>query len=135
LDRFLQIGFGRGARRNARHRRDRDNRTSRRLRRDIGRLPDDFPSKESQTDTDKEKSSCSIHLRVRCAPEPIWIQEFAIASALWALAKAAALRPFPTHRADTAKMSILPADRFGEAGAGDETRTRDVLLGKEVLYP
>ena len=26
------------------------------------------------------------------------------------------------------------ATRNGEAGAGDETRTRDVLLGKEVLY-
>jgi hypothetical protein len=28
----------------------------------------------------------------------------------------------------------LPAALEAQAGAGDETRTRDVLLGKEVLY-
>ena len=33
------------------------------------------------------------------------------------------------------RFLFLPSDLLkGKAGAGDEARTRDVLLGKEVLY-
>jgi hypothetical protein len=41
----------------------------------------------------------------------------------------------PTHEATAdAPAFALARSATAKAGAGDETRTRDVLLGKEVLY-
>jgi hypothetical protein len=40
----------------------------------------------------------------------------------------------PGGRLDSKKESSTSAGELEENGAGDETRTRDVLLGKEVLY-
>src|SRR5437868_6256272 len=50
-------------------------------------------------------------------------------SAGWLASRSSSGGP-PSHKAST----DAPAPNAFGAGAGDETRTRDVLLGKEVLY-
>ena len=57
-----------------------------------------------------------VSLGVRCVAQPVWIQK----TTTW------------IHR--TGPLSESGLTRLQQRRAGDETRTRDVLLGKEVLY-
>ena len=56
----------------------------------------------------------------------------------WAGAGRGAALPVPVRALDPSTLSEsgprLPRPTFGTIGAGNETRTRDLLLGKEALY-
>ena len=68
-------------------------------------------------------------LRVRLQQINVMHQEAGLPAVAWCF-RAVRLRKASAHSLQPSPCAALQA----KAGAGDEARTRDVLLGKEVLY-